>query len=199
MSENRDNGNVFIGFLGIVVFLAGIIFASGIVDIVHVSNDDIVVVDFPLQKVFQGEHYFYKNYTFLRNLDENKTFLFQVNDEEVHMIFEFGNQDTTSYELYENCSVSDVGNKKRTFNRKREYDNNATMKLYSEPIINLDYAVRIYNARYVEKKFNPGIIRDNREIVLKKNTNYCFVITNLVNAKDHVNYLFDWYEGHLHE
>jgi len=199
MSENGDGGKVFIGFLGMVVLLAGLIFVSNLVDTVFVGNKYLTIIDIPLQKIYEGEHYYYKNYTLLSNLGENKTFLFQVNDKEVHMIFEFGNQDTTQYELYENCSVSNVGNKKRTFNRKRQYDNNATMKLYSEPTSNLDNAVRIYNSRFVEKKFNPGIIRDNREIILKSNTNYCFIITDLVNAEDHVNYLFDWYESDTDE
>jgi len=198
MSEMNEKNKGFgiLVFIGLFIFASSMVFSmSRFVDVVYVSNDNLVVTDIPLKKIYEGEHYYYKNYSLLSNLNENKTFFIEVNEKQAHMIFEFGNQDTTQYELFENCTSLDKGVKTRTFNRKRVFDNNSTTLLYEDAVVNYSHALRIYNARYTEKKFNPGITRDNREIILKPNTDYCFVITDLVNAEDHINYLFDWYES----
>lgn len=195
MSDKEDKGGlgILILLLGFLVFV-GFLVSSATVDTNYVTNEDITTILYQHDKIHEGDSYFYKNYDTLSNLDENKTFFFNVSDKRVHLIFEYGNSDETAYYFYENCTAIDEGIELTTFNRNRKFGNHATMDLHKNASVDLTYATLIYAADHVTKKYNPGVLRDRNELVLKNNTGYCFIFIDKVNADDVVNYVFDWYE-----
>ena len=154
------------------------------------------VIDYAHHEVHSGTHYKYKDY-YMINKGASKIFLFKTPDTAKlsHMTLSFeAVSSSVNVILYEDCTYSSIGTLEPVINRNRNYNDTNTALLYENPILSsngVELESGIYGAG---KNSNGGGTRDQEEIVYKRNTNYCVIITEQNVADTNVNILFDWYE-----
>lgn len=200
MSERKETSQGS----GTKIIIAGLIIALAILladdGMSYIVNEFITTESFALGKIEAGESYFYKNYTILENQEENETYLWRTGNTSAHIFWEVSNSEETEYTIIENCTVTDEGQQLTVRNRNR---NDATdgreLDIYINTSFQCTNCEQIFRARYGAKKFNYGIVRSNKEIVLRPNEDYCFLIIDKSTSPDIVNVLFEWYEETSHQ
>jgi len=155
-----------------------------------------MTVEYAHHEIHEGEHYSYRDFYFMPK-NSVKEFLIITPNSTKQMHSLFGVQSTTStisYNIFENCTVSNNGTLEPVRNRNRNFNNNNEGLLYEDPTITADgteIAAGIYGSG---KNSNGGGDRDTEEILLKVNETYCYRISEQNIASTNINILFDWYE-----
>ena len=208
-NNNKDGSKVMIYFiLGLLIVMA-ILFTVNTVKMVYITNDEIntnvtndelVVIDFAHEKVHEGEHFFYRNFTIIPNAGDYDIHFMtsNVTDTEIHMTIQVENEVLAEYTLYENVSIITNGSNITYFNRDRNIGDDNHIYLFLEPTY-ANGTIIAQNLFGSGKKFG-GQGRDANELILRKNyTSYVLHIDNLASGStNNINWVFDWYEYETH-
>ena len=198
-------------FLAIMFFALVFLFSIGQVQTSYIANNNLtteitsptdeitgalLTVNYAHHEVHAGSHYNYRDF-YMLNKNTAKSFLLITPDTTkfAHLIIGFeATTSTIAVQLFEDCIYSDIGNLEPVINRNRNYNNTNTALLYEDPIITTNGIELISGIYGAGKKSEGGQGRDEQEIILKRDTNYCVIITEQNIASTNVNILFDWYE-----
>ncbi len=147
-------------------------------------------------EVHEGNHFFCRSYNAIAK-GTLKEFLIITPDTTKwdHFLYQLlNNTGGLVISMFEAPTVSDNGALKTCFNRNRNSTTSPTMLLYEDPTIDVD-GILIFDFFLGTGKGTPGIeIRDNEEIVLKRNTMYLFRLQEQDLEDTIVSWTYDWYE-----
>lgn len=160
------------------------------------STGALEVIDYANHEVHSGSHYNYRDYyTITKNSEKDFLIVTPNSTKFAHLIFGLESiTSTVTFNIFENCTVSDNGTLEPVRNRNRNFDNGNLVLLYEDPTITNngnEIASGIFGAG---RNSNGGGGRDTEEIILRRDETYCILITELNVATTSVNILFDWYE-----
>ncbi len=164
------------------------------VPILDPVSHTIKAIDFEHSQIHEGHSFFVHNVVDLGN-GANSTLLIVTPNTTTwaHIVREIDIELESSFNLYEDSIVSANGTPLTAVNRDRNSANTAEVLFFSSPTVT-DFGTLISQSQLGSGKKAGGGGRDTSEIILKQNTKYLFVITNLTTNNNVISSKISWYE-----
>ena len=154
----------------------------------------LVTIEYEHYQIHQGRTFTVLEVTDLGN-GANRTILIVTPDTTAwaHLVWEIEHELETSIQFYQDATYSDNGTIIGSYNRNGNSTNNATTLVYHTPTIT-DYGTLIGTIQQGSGKKAGGSDRLSNEFILKRNSAYVTVITNLAPNDNLIFLKLYWYE-----
>lgn len=163
-------------------------------EIIDPMSGSIITIDYPHSEAHCGCQYYLSDWIGL-GAGGGISFLFKtpISSKLSHLIFEYGVDGETTFEIFENPTLLTNGASITPINRNRNSSNPAEMQTFQFPTWS-SVGSKIYDSKISSGRDLIGTNRADNEIILKQNLNYLIVATNVILQGSYFSYLFDWYE-----
>lgn len=162
------------------------------------STHTIQQIDYEHHEIHGGSHFFIEDFVTL-NASDTLDIVAQTPDttEEIHLVWELQSQKEIEFEIYEDATITYNGTDLTARNNNRRSANTTSLVNFEADPTVTDVGTLIAQLCIGDttnpNRGIPGGGQRNRELILKRNSNYIFRITSLVNDNC-ITYLGEWYE-----